>query len=70
MNLLELKPDLSGIMPNVEEKVLIENASAPAGTNIMLKAEGSQLFKINGKYYLSILPGHGRYENSGNSPGR
>ena len=52
LNLLELKPDLSGIMPNVEEKVLIENASAPAGTNIMLKAEGSQLFKINGKYYL------------------
>ncbi len=52
LNLLELKPDLSGIMPNAEEKVLIENASAPAGTNIMLKAEGSQLFKINGKYYL------------------
>lgn len=52
LNLLELKPDLSGIMPNVEEKVLIENASAPAGPNIMLKAEGSQLFKINGKYYL------------------
>lgn len=52
LNLLELKPDLSGIMPNVEEKVLIENASAPAGSNIMLKAEGSQLFKINGKYYL------------------
>ena len=52
LNLLELKPDLSGIMPNIEEKVLIENASAPAGSNIMLKAEGSQLFKINGKYYL------------------
>ncbi|MFN8431933.1 MAG: glycoside hydrolase 43 family protein [Spirosomataceae bacterium] len=52
LKMVELKPDLSGIVPNVEEKVLIENASAPAGSNIMLKAEGSQLFKINGKYYL------------------
>ena len=31
--------------------VLIENASAPAGT-IGLPSEGSQLFKVNGKYYL------------------
>jgi beta-xylosidase len=34
------------------ERVLIENASEPAGDNIMLPAEGSQLFKVNGKYYL------------------
>ncbi|MCP9768365.1 glycoside hydrolase [Lacihabitans sp. LS3-19] len=52
LKILELKPDLSGPMPGVEEKVLIENASAPAGDNIMLGAEGSQLFKVNGKYYL------------------
>ena len=52
LNILELKPDLSGIMPNTEEKVLIENASAPAGEKIMLNAEGSQLHKIKGKYYL------------------
>jgi beta-xylosidase len=32
--------------------VIIENASAPAGNEIGLPAEGSQLFKINGKYYL------------------
>jgi beta-xylosidase len=32
--------------------VIIENASAPAGDNIMLRAEGSQLFKHDGKYYL------------------
>jgi len=51
LTLVELKPDLSGILPGTE-KVVIENASAPAGDNIMLKAEGSQLFKINGKYYL------------------
>ena len=47
----ELKDDYSGIMPNTE-KVLIENATAPAGTNVGLPAEGSQIFKVNGKYYL------------------
>ncbi|MDI1256182.1 MAG: glycoside hydrolase 43 family protein [Flavobacterium sp.] len=51
LTLVELKSDLSGIIPGTE-KVVIENASTPAGDNIMLKAEGSQLFKINGKYYL------------------
>jgi len=51
LNIAELKEDLSGVKEGTE-KVLIENASAPAGTNIMLGAEGSQLFKVNGKYYL------------------
>lgn len=55
--LAELKPDLSGVKPGTE-RVLIENASAPAGDNIMLGAEGSQLFKVNGKYYLLISLGH------------
>lgn len=52
LKMLELNADLSGIKPGTEERVLIENASAPAGNNIMLQAEGSQLFKIKGKYYL------------------
>ena len=47
----ELEDDLSGLKPGTE-RVLLENASAPAGDRIMLGAEGSQLFKINGKYYL------------------
>lgn len=47
----ELKNDLSGVKVGTE-RVLIENASTPAGDNIMLGAEGSQLFKVNGKYYL------------------
>jgi len=51
LRIVQLKNDLSGPVPG-SEKILIENASAPAGENIMLKAEGSQLFKINGKYYL------------------
>lgn len=48
----ELANDLSGIKPGSTPQVLIENASAPAGPNIGLPAEGSQLFKVNGKYYL------------------
>jgi len=51
LRILELKEDLSGVKEGTE-KVLIENASAPAGDKIMLRAEGSQLFKVNGKYYL------------------
>ncbi|WP_149304978.1 glycoside hydrolase family 43 protein [Pareuzebyella sediminis] len=47
----ELENDLSGVKKGTK-RVLIENASAPAGDNIMLGAEGSQLFKINGTYYL------------------
>jgi beta-xylosidase len=49
--MVELKDDLTGIKEGTE-RVLIENASAPAGNNMMLNAEGSQLFKVKGKYYL------------------
>ena len=52
LKLVELNADLSGIKPGATEQVIIENASAPAGNNINLQAEGSQLFKVNGKYYL------------------
>jgi len=51
LRMAELKEDLSGVRQGTE-RVLIENASAPAGDNIMLPAEGSQLFKVKGKYYL------------------
>ncbi len=51
LNIVELKEDLSGVKPETDH-VLIENASAPAGSNIGLGAEGSQLFKVNGKYYI------------------
>jgi beta-xylosidase len=52
LRLIELNPDLSGTKPGTAEQVIIDNASAPAGNNINLQAEGSQLFKVNGKYYL------------------
>ncbi|MES2277233.1 MAG: glycoside hydrolase 43 family protein [Bacteroidota bacterium] len=50
--LAELNDDLSGIKTGTIPKVLIANATTVSGTNMGLPAEGSQLFKINGKYYL------------------
>lgn len=51
LHIAELKPDLSGIKEGTE-RIFIENASAPSGDKVGLPAEGSQLFKVNGKYYL------------------
>ena len=51
LNIIELHEDLSGVKPETE-RVVIENASAPAGTDFQLHAEGSQLLKHNGYYYL------------------
>ncbi|WP_081810511.1 glycoside hydrolase family 43 protein [Flavobacterium daejeonense] len=51
LDIIELNKDLSSVKEETK-RVLIENASAPAGNNIMLNSEGSQLFKINEKYYL------------------
>ncbi len=52
LRLVELNDDLSGIKVGGFNETIIQNASAPAGDNIMLRAEGSQLFKHEGKYYL------------------
>lgn len=51
LEIIELNSDLSSVKEETK-RVLIENASAPAGNNIMLNSEGSQLFKIKGQYYL------------------
>lgn len=51
LRILELNADLSGVKQGTEQ-VLIENATAPSGTGGGLPAEGSQLFKVKGKYYL------------------
>ncbi|NLB03227.1 MAG: glycosyl hydrolase 43 family protein [Bacteroidales bacterium] len=51
LRIIELEADLSGVKKDTE-RVLIENASAPAGNQMGLQSEGSQLFKINGMYYL------------------
>lgn len=52
LKMVELNDDLTGIKEGTTETLVIENASLPAGTNIMLGAEGSQIFKHDGKYYL------------------
>ena len=52
LRLAELNQDLSGLKPGGFNQVVITNASAVAGPNIGLNAEGSQLFKREGKYYL------------------
>ncbi len=52
IRLTELTADVTGIKPDGFNQVIITNASAVAGPNVGLNAEGSQMFKINGKYYL------------------
>jgi len=52
LRLTELTADASAIKPGGFNEVVIKNASAVAGRNIGLPAEGSQLRKINGKYYV------------------
>lgn len=53
LTLLELKDDLTGIKEGGVNKVIIEDASEPSASNGSSGlGEGSQLFKIKGKYYL------------------
>lgn len=52
LRLVELNEDLSGLKPGGFDQVVITNAGAPAGPNLGLPGEGSQLVKHNGKYYL------------------
>lgn len=54
LQIAELESDLSGIRVGTE-RTLIEDASLPSlpkGGKMGLPAEGSQLFKVNGMYYL------------------
>ena len=50
LRIVELKEDLSAVKPETD-RILIENASEPSGRG-GLGAEGSQIFKVNGKYYI------------------
>lgn len=52
LRIVELTEDASGPKPGGIDQTLIGNASLPSGSNGGLGAEGSQLFKVNGKYYL------------------
>lgn len=55
VRLTELTADVSGIKPGGVDQVIIRNASLTAGPNVGLQAEGSQVHKINGRYYLFMI---------------
>jgi beta-xylosidase len=52
LRLVELKEDLSGLKEGGLNQVVITNAHSVVTANAGLVAEGSQLLKVNGKYYL------------------
>lgn len=52
IRIVELEPDLSGIKENGTHEVIIPNASKVASERVGLPAEGSQMYKHNGYYYL------------------
>lgn len=52
IRLTELTVDVTGLKPGGVDQVIITNASRVAGPAIGLPAEGSQMRKVDGKYYL------------------
>ena len=52
IRIIELTADASAVKPGGVDQVIIENATAVAGGVPGLNAEGSQLVKHDGKYYL------------------
>lgn len=53
LSLIELNKDLSGVKQGGVNQVIIENTSEPSeSVGVSGLGEGSQLFKVNGKYYL------------------
>ena len=53
ISLIELNKDLTGVMQGGINKVIIENSSKPSeSVGVSVLGEGSQFFKVNGKYYL------------------
>jgi beta-xylosidase len=55
VRLTELTPDAAAIKPGGVDQVIVRNASLVAGPNVGLPAEGSQMCKVNGKYYLFMI---------------
>ncbi|TWT77644.1 Beta-xylosidase [Posidoniimonas polymericola] len=52
IRLVELKADLSGVKPGGVDQVIVRDAGAVAGGRRGLPAEGSQMVKHDGRYYL------------------
>lgn len=51
IRLMELNEDLSGVKEGGVDKIIIKDAQSITGSLEGLPAEGSQMFKANGKYY-------------------
>ena len=52
LRLVELTADAAALKPDGVNQVIIRNASQVAGGRVGLPAEGSQMVKVDGKYYL------------------
>lgn len=52
LRLTELTADAAAIRPGGVDQVIIQDASAVAGPRVGLPAEGSQMTKVDGRYYL------------------
>lgn len=52
LRLVELESDLSGLKPDGFNEIVIRNAHSVATVDAMLPAEGSQMIKVAGKYYV------------------
>lgn len=55
IRIIELTPDASAVKPGGLDQLLIPDASSIAGDDIMLKAEGSHIQKIDDRYYISLI---------------
>lgn len=55
IRIIELTADASALKKGGVNQVLIKDASAIAGDDIMLPAEGAHIQKIQGKYYVSLI---------------
>ena len=52
IRIIELMPDVSGIRPGGLDQIIIPNAGHIVSTDLILHAEGSQMIKHEGKYYV------------------
>ncbi len=55
IKIIELNPDLFGTKSGGLSQTIIEDAATVAGDDFILKAEGTQIQKINGWYYISNI---------------
>lgn len=55
IRIIELTADAQGVERGGVDRVLIHDAGRPAGDRLSLPGEGSQMFKVDGTYYLFLI---------------